>query len=81
MYDSTSKEFQQKMSYWTKNTPLAAIRSDVDRKDLVENSDVAGGRPAYDTEIAGVIAMLCTTDSAWCTGSTICANGGFKFST
>ncbi|KAK4575277.1 hypothetical protein LTR86_001129 [Recurvomyces mirabilis] len=81
MYGSTTKEFQQKMSYWTKNTPLAAIRSDVDRKDLVENADVAGGRPAYDTEIAGVIAMLCTADGAWCTGSTICANGGFKFST
>jgi len=45
MYGSTSKEFQQKMSYWTKNTPLAAIRPDVDRKDLVDNAELAGGRP------------------------------------
>ncbi|KAK5127575.1 hypothetical protein LTR85_006915 [Meristemomyces frigidus] len=81
MYGATSKEFQQKMSYWTKNTPLAAIRPDVDRQDLVENAEIAGGRPGYDHEVAGVIAMLCTPDSAWCTGSTVCANGGFKFST
>ncbi|KAK3068451.1 hypothetical protein LTR53_013960 [Teratosphaeriaceae sp. CCFEE 6253] len=84
MYGATSREFQQKMSYWTKNTPLAAIRPDVDRKDLVDNAEIAGGRPAspgYDTEVAGVVAMLCTPDSSSCTGSTICANGGFKFST
>ncbi|KAK4496803.1 hypothetical protein PRZ48_012787 [Zasmidium cellare] len=80
MYAGTSKEFQQKMSYWTRNTPLAAIRPEVDREDLVENAELAGGRPAYDHEIAGVVAMLCTPDSAWCTGSVICANGGFKFS-
>lgn len=40
-----SKEFQQKMSYWTRNTPLAAIRPEVDRQDLVENAELAGGRP------------------------------------
>ncbi|EMC97121.1 hypothetical protein BAUCODRAFT_106429 [Baudoinia panamericana UAMH 10762] len=74
MYAGTSKEFQQKMSYWTKNTPLAAIRPDVDRQDLVDNAELAGGRPAYDSEIAGVIAMLCTPDSAWCTGSVICVS-------
>ncbi len=34
----------------------------------------------YDYEVAGVVAMLCTPDSAWCTGSVVCANGGFKFS-
>ena len=34
----------------------------------------------YESEVAGVIAMLCTPDSAWCTGSVICANGGFRFS-
>ncbi|KAF2771295.1 NAD(P)-binding protein [Teratosphaeria nubilosa] len=80
MYESTSKEFQAKMAGWTRNTPLAAVRPEVDREDLVENAELAGGRPAYDTEIAGIIAMLTTPDSAWCTGSTICANGGFKFS-
>jgi len=45
MYSGTSRDFQQKMSYWTRNTPLAAIRPDVDRKDLVNNAEIAGGRP------------------------------------
>lgn len=40
-----SEEFQKKMSYWTRNTPLAAIRPEVDRKDLVDNAEIAGGRP------------------------------------
>ncbi|EGP82974.1 uncharacterized protein MYCGRDRAFT_101794 [Zymoseptoria tritici IPO323] len=81
MYAKTTKEFQGKMAGWTRNAPLAAIRPDVDRQDLVENAELAGGRPAYDYEIAGIVAMLCTPDAAWCTGSTVCANGGFKFST
>ncbi|USW58735.1 Putative short-chain dehydrogenase/reductase SDR, NAD(P)-binding domain superfamily [Septoria linicola] len=80
MYAGTTKEFQAKMAGWTRNTPLAAIRPEVDRKDLVEGAEVAGGRPGYDHEVAGVVAMLCTPDSAWCTGSVVCANGGFKFS-
>ncbi|EME38533.1 hypothetical protein DOTSEDRAFT_181752 [Dothistroma septosporum NZE10] len=80
MYAGTSDEFQAKMAGWTSNTPLAKIRPDVDRKDLVEKAKIAGGRPGYDHEVAGVVAMLCTPDSAWCTGSVICANGGFKFS-
>ncbi|KAF7188854.1 L-xylulose reductase [Pseudocercospora fuligena] len=80
MYGATSQEFQAKMAGWTRNTPLAAIRPEVDRKDLVEGAENAGGRPAYDFEVAGVVAMLCTPDSAWCTGSVVCANGGFKFS-
>jgi hypothetical protein len=35
---------------------------------------------AYESEIAGTIAMLCTPDCAWTTGSVISSNGGFKFS-
>ena len=31
-------------------------------------------------EIAGTIAMLCTPDCAWTTGSVVSSNGGFKFS-
>ncbi len=45
MYAAAPKEFQAKMATYTKNTPLAAIRNDVDRKDLVENAELAGGRP------------------------------------
>ncbi|KAK5116620.1 hypothetical protein LTR62_007294 [Meristemomyces frigidus] len=45
MYAGTTEEFQRKMSNWTKSTPLAGIRPSVDRKDLVDGADVAGGRP------------------------------------
>ena len=45
MYGSTSREFQEKMSGWTKNTPLAAVRPGVDSKEFVDNASFAGGRP------------------------------------
>lgn len=45
MYAGTTEEFQKKMSHWTINSPLAAIRPEVDRKDLVDNAEIAGGRP------------------------------------
>ena len=45
MYAGTTREFQEKMSHWTLNTPLAAIRPGVDREDLVQGAEFAGGRP------------------------------------
>ena len=45
MYAGTSREFQVKMSSWTKNTPLAAVREGVDREELVKDAEFAGGRP------------------------------------
>ncbi|WPH02204.1 Hypothetical protein R9X50_00505900 [Acrodontium crateriforme] len=80
MWAAAPEDFKKKMAPWNQNTPLAAIRPDVDRKDLVDGAENAGGRPGYDHEVAGVVAMLCTPDSQWCTGSTVCANGGMKFS-
>lgn len=45
MYMGTSPEFQRSMSHWTLNTPLARERPEVDRKDLVDGAENAGGRP------------------------------------
>jgi len=45
MYAGTTEEFQKAMSHWTINAPLTTIRPEVDRKDLVENAEIAGGRP------------------------------------
>lgn len=39
------------MSHWTRNTPLAAIRPEADRKDLVENAELAGGRPVSEYNV------------------------------
>lgn len=80
MYDNTGPEFQGRMSKFIKAAPLMAARPGVDEERYVRDAEAAGGRPAYDYEIAGVVAMLCTPDSAWCTGSVICANGGLRFS-
>ncbi|TKA66671.1 hypothetical protein B0A49_10197, partial [Cryomyces minteri] len=80
MYAGTSRDFQAQMSSWTKNAPLAAVREGVDADEFVRNAEFAGGRPAYDTEMAGVVAMLCGEDAGWSTGSVVCANGGLKFS-
>lgn len=80
MYGGTSEEFQRNMQPWMKIAPLAAVREGVDSQDVVEGSKLAGGRAAYDYEIAGVIAMLCSPDAGWSTGSVVCANGGLRFS-
>lgn len=33
------------MSTFTRNTPLARVRDDVDDQSFVDNKEVAGGRP------------------------------------
>ncbi|KAF1347858.1 hypothetical protein BDV97DRAFT_356148 [Delphinella strobiligena] len=80
MYGATSGEFQARVSHWLSNTPLAAVREGIDKEEFVKDAPVSGGRPAYDHEIAGVVGMLCSQEGGWCTGSVVCANGGFKFS-
>ena len=80
MYGSTSAEFQQQMKPYIQHTPLMKEREGIDPEQFVKDAERMGGRPGYDYEIAGVVAMLCSSDSAWCTGSVVCANGGQKFS-
>lgn len=80
MYGGTRADFQMQMKPYIQNAPLQAVRPGVDDEEFVRDADKVGGRPAYDHEVAGVVAMLCSQDAAWCTGSVVCANGGFKFS-
>ncbi|KAL8682780.1 MAG: hypothetical protein Q9186_001202 [Xanthomendoza sp. 1 TL-2023] len=80
MYSSTGTDFQQQMKPFIVNAPLMKEREGIDPQEFVDEAEKAGGRPGYDHEIAGVVAMLCSEDAAWCTGSVICANGGFRFS-
>lgn len=60
-------------------TPLASVRPS-DSFAMREVEKQVGGRPAYESEIAGVVATLCSPDAGWCTGSLVCANGGQVFS-
>ena len=79
MWDFVGEGFQRSLAPWTLHTPLAKVRDGLDAQDLVTNSEIAGGRPAYESEIAGIVGMLCTPEAGWCTGSVICANGGMSF--
>jgi len=80
MYGGTSEDFQMQLKPWIQNTPLQAAREGVDKESVVKYAEKYGGRLAYDYESAGVVGMLCSEESGWCTGSVVCANGGFKFS-
>lgn len=81
MYGSTSPAFQRQMKPFLESAPLHQARHGIDDEKYVRAAGDAGGRPAYNHEVAGVVAMLCSDDAAWCTGSVVCANGGMKFST
>jgi NAD(P)-dependent dehydrogenase (short-subunit alcohol dehydrogenase family) len=56
-----------------------AARDGVDDPEIVEEAKTAGGRAGEADEIAGIVAMLASPESAWCTGQVICANGGMIF--
>ena len=79
MYNSTGFEFQQQMKPFMQNAPLQRVREGIDDERFVREADSAGGRPAYDHEIAGVVAMLCSEDASWSTGNVVGCNGGLKF--
>jgi len=80
MWGGTSAEFKAGLRPFIQTAPLEAIRPEIDDEDLVADAENAGGRPAYTAEVAGVVAMLCGVDSAWCTGQVVCANGGMRMS-
>ncbi|TVY22348.1 L-xylulose reductase [Lachnellula hyalina] len=78
MWFSTTDDFKKRLKPWIEKTPGSAIRPGIDDQDLISGADKAGGRPAYTQEIAGIVGMLCTQDSRWCTGQVVCANGGMR---
>lgn len=54
-------------------------REGINEEKYVKAVEKAGGRPGCDYEVAGVVAMLCSEDGGWCTGSVVCANEGLEF--
>lgn len=80
MYGGAAESIEAVLGPYIRHTPLAKPRPDVDGQEEAKQYEQAGGRPAYDHEIAGLIGMLCSADSAWCTGSVVCGNGGMVFS-
>ncbi|KAI0206903.1 short-chain dehydrogenase [Astrocystis sublimbata] len=76
MWGTTSDEFRGKLKHFVEHTPLMRTRPGIDSQELVDDEPRSGGRPAYVSEIAGIVAMLVSEDASWCTGQVVCANGG-----
>ncbi|KAG5750398.1 hypothetical protein H9Q69_010437 [Fusarium xylarioides] len=81
MYSRNSDEFKRLIKPFIQNAPLMAARPGIDDPEVVEEAKTAGGRAGEADEIAGIVAMLASPESAWCTGQVICANGGMIFDT
>jgi len=67
------------MRPFLENTPLAALRVGVDPADAIDDGRRTGGRPAHESEIAGLVGLLCMPEAGFTTGSVLCANGGMVF--
>lgn len=82
MYWAAGEELWKQLEPFQLVAPLTAVREGSDRPDVFKlaSERMAGRRPAYWSEIASIVGMLCGEDSAWCTGSVVCANGGLNFS-
>ncbi|TPX06896.1 uncharacterized protein E0L32_002392 [Thyridium curvatum] len=76
MYAANTDEFKAGIRGWIEHAPLMRARPGVDSDEVVEDAKTSGGRPAYASEVAGIVGMVCTPDAAWCTGQVVSANGG-----
>lgn len=88
MYFLTGEKFWKDLQGWQDNTPLSKVDpngSDLESLDPEKirliHEKMGGRRPAFTSEVAGVVAMLCTADAAWSTGSVVNANGGMRMTT
>lgn len=78
IYHGIPEYVREDLGKWNRIAPLA---QDFTAQELEEQPWIKyGGRPAYPTEVAGVVAMLCSEDAGWTTGSLISANGGMRMS-
>jgi NAD(P)-dependent dehydrogenase (short-subunit alcohol dehydrogenase family) len=86
MYFNAGEDFWRDIQGFQDNTPMSKLdesnaetmgRLTGEQARLIKEK-MGGRRPAFTSEIAGVVCMLCTTDGGHCTGSVICANGGMR---
>ena len=80
MYNATIPEFKARLRPFIEHAPLMAMDTSGMCDEEKKRYRMDGGRAATSKEIAGVVGMLCSAESGWCTGSVICANGGMVFS-
>ncbi|ESZ93442.1 hypothetical protein SBOR_6184 [Sclerotinia borealis F-4128] len=80
MFRQCSDEVLAAQAQWSPLIPLSGVR-EWDTEEIKAVGKKWGGRPAYVEEISGIVAMVCSPESAWMTGSVVSANGGQCFST
>ncbi|KAJ5281332.1 Short-chain dehydrogenase/reductase SDR [Penicillium angulare] len=86
MYFLAGEDFWKDIQGFVDNTPGSKLdESDPDTMSRIKESQVqiikekmGGRRPAFTSEVAGTVCMLCTPDAQWTTGSVVCANGGMR---
>lgn len=80
MFRNASDEVLAAQAQWSAMTPLTGVR-EWDSDEMKAVAEKWGGRPAYVEEIAGIVAICCSPEAGWMTGSVVSANGGQCFST
>ncbi|OAA70237.1 NAD(P)-binding domain protein [Cordyceps fumosorosea ARSEF 2679] len=90
MYLQAGPRAWEGMQPYADATPLAVyhgeehIRNmagpDADVFDNTVRGHMGGRRPAFASEVAGVIDMLCSEEAGWSTGGVVCASGGMRMS-
>lgn len=78
IYHGIPEHVRADLGKWNQISPLA--QNFTPQEEEQQPWIKYGGRPAYPAEVAGVVAMLCSEDAAWTTGSLISANGGMRMS-
>lgn len=90
MYAAAGEDFWRVNQPYVDVAPLAnypgsddvksRLGGDFDQYDKMVKEGMGGRRPAFTDEVAGVVAMLCSAEAGWTTGSVVCANGGMRMS-
>lgn len=80
MWEAAPEEFKLMCAPAQALTPLAQYVEGVDPPEWKALQEKYQGRWGMPSEIAGLVGMLCSRDSAWMTGCSLSANGGFMFS-
>lgn len=75
MFYNASDEVKAAIAMFYPLTPLSTVR-EWDTDEAKAMGTKYGGRVAYPEEVAGIVAMVCSQESGWMTGSLIGANGG-----
>lgn len=80
MFRGCSEDVLAAQALWSATTPLAGVR-EWDSEEMQSIATKWGYRPAYVEEVAGIVAIVCSPEAGWMTGSVVSANGGQCFST